>query len=182
MDKIVCKKCGTELNEAQGNFGTRIVNGKRYFRHVCKSCWTGYATEHRSNKASKRRNKKRFDQVAVQREAGAARHVLRDCRGWDKKHGFTPDPELTKKFVEDLLQQGCQYCEATHEQIRIALDRIDNRLGHGAKNVNPACVRCNLTRGNMPYAAWLEVVPGMRQAREKGLFGMWVPGNRAKRN
>lgn len=30
----------------------------------------------------------------------------------------------------------------------------------------------------MPYVAWLEVAPGMRRAREKKLFGTWVPGNR----
>ena len=32
----------------------------------------------------------------------------------------------------------------------------------------------------MPYAAWLVVATGMKQAREAGLFLDWVPGNKRR--
>ncbi len=178
MDKTICKKCGVELNEAQDNFGTRTVDGKRYFRHLCKSCWTEYSTKHRSQPASQKRYRKRLAQVNAQREAGSSRLIAAECRKWDKKHGFVPDQLLTKDFVQRQLDRGCEYCGATSDEVRLGLDRINNLLGHDVDNVNPACTRCNLTRGDMPYVAWLEVAPGMRRAREKKLFGTWVPGNR----
>jgi hypothetical protein len=55
----------------------------------------------------------------------------------------------------------------------MTVDRVDNDLGHLQSNVVPACVRCNHVRGQMPYEAWLMVAPGMRAAREAGLFGGW---------
>jgi len=60
----------------------------------------------------------------------------------------------------------------------MTLDRKDNDVGHVKDNVVPACVRCNYTRGDMPFDAWLVVAAGMRQAREKGLFGDWRPGRK----
>lgn len=56
----------------------------------------------------------------------------------------------------------------------MSLDRIDNLKPHNQNNVNPSCVRCNLTRGDMPYEAWLFISPKIREAREKGLFGDWT--------
>jgi hypothetical protein len=32
----------------------------------------------------------------------------------------------------------------------------------------------------MPYVAWMEIVPAIRMAVDKGLFGDWVPGNKKK--
>jgi hypothetical protein len=56
----------------------------------------------------------------------------------------------------------------------MTVDRIDNNKGHLLTNVVPACLRCNLARGDMPYEAWLCLVPGLKEAREKGLFGAWI--------
>jgi hypothetical protein len=56
----------------------------------------------------------------------------------------------------------------------MTLDRIDNDKGHTEDNVVPACIRCNYTRRSMPYEAWLVVAKGMREARERGLFGEWT--------
>ena len=46
-------------------------------------------------------------------------------------------------------------------------------MGHLQSNVHSACIRCNLARGDMPYAAWLLLVPAMKQAKELGLFKEW---------
>jgi hypothetical protein len=82
--------------------------------------------------------------------------------------------------VELLISTGCQYCGATREDLHIGLDRMDNAQGHLKKNVAPCCTRCNLVRGGMPYKAWLIVAEAMRKARELGLFGEWVPGNKSR--
>lgn len=71
-----------------------------------------------------------------------------------------------------LKEHTCFYCGAI--DIKMTLDRIDNSIGHTRVNVNPSCVRCNGVRGNMPYAAWMAIVPAIKKAREDGLFGSWV--------
>jgi len=55
----------------------------------------------------------------------------------------------------------------------MTLDRINNSKGHLMNNVVPACRRCNTTRGDMPYKAWLFLVDGMRKARLANAFGNW---------
>jgi hypothetical protein len=58
----------------------------------------------------------------------------------------------------------------------MTLDRIDNFIGHVKTNVQPACIRCNYLRRDMPYEAWLIVAEGVRQARKAGAFADWVGG------
>jgi hypothetical protein len=55
----------------------------------------------------------------------------------------------------------------------MTLDRIDNQLGHIKSNVVAACIRCNYTRGAMPYEAWLFLAPGMQAAQQAKAFGNW---------
>lgn len=55
----------------------------------------------------------------------------------------------------------------------MTLDRIDNERGHVRDNVHPACYRCNVLRGNMPYHAWTIIAPAVRKAQEAGLFRNW---------
>lgn len=80
--------------------------------------------------------------------------------------------DLDITTIERMISEGCLYCGET-DILKISVDRIDNNIGHIGSNVNPACLRCNLVRGDMPYNAWMEVANGMRNAREKGLFGDW---------
>jgi hypothetical protein len=95
--------------------------------------------------------------------------VLEDCRKFDRKRGLSND--LDASFVKNELAKGCQYCGET--AIRMTLDRVRNDEGHLRENVVPACLRCNLMRGSMPWKAWLFLVPKVREAREMGLFGSW---------
>lgn len=96
--------------------------------------------------------------------------ILQDSRGIDRKKGLRND--LTLELIEKKIKRGCSYCGEA--KLRMTLDRIDNAKGHSKENVRAACIRCNYARGNMPYAAWLCLVEGMRQARLKGLFGTWI--------
>jgi len=93
-----------------------------------------------------------------------------DSRQADRK--ASRENDLTKEFILAEIIKGCAYCgEMT---IRMTLDRKDNDKGHTQDNVVPACIRCNFTRKNMPYEAWLVIAKGMRQAREAGLFQGWT--------
>lgn len=144
-----------------------LVNGK-YRKRVCKAC-------------ERKKNPRVYNQLQQQKDARKAREkrqarpafaMVKDARNWDHKRGFTKDPAFTVEFVTQMIAQGCIYCGET--QIRISLDRIDNSKGHTIDNVVPACIRCNLLRRDMPYAPWLFVAHGMREAREKGLFEDWT--------
>jgi len=92
-----------------------------------------------------------------------------DCRQSDRKHNRQNDLDLA--FVETETAKPCEYCGET--TLRRGLDRKDNTQGHFRANVVVACARCNYFRRDMPYLAWLLIVPAMRQAREQGLFGHW---------
>ncbi len=96
--------------------------------------------------------------------------VLADCKESDRKRGRSND--LTIESVRSLLSQACAYCGETY--LRMTLDRVDNSGGHTQDNVNPSCLRCNYLRGSMPYEAWLLLLPGIKEARTKGLFGSWT--------
>jgi hypothetical protein len=99
-----------------------------------------------------------------------ARFVLMDARASDRKRGFSSN-DLDLTFVEQLMQDGCSYCGT--RVLRISLDRLDNAKSHDKSNVVACCFRCNYIRNSMPYEAWLIIVPAVRAAYEKGLFGNW---------
>lgn len=96
--------------------------------------------------------------------------IYTDSRGTDTKKNREND--LDQNFIQETIKNGCSYCGET--ELRMTLDRIDNDLGHLKSNVIPACIRCNYTRKDMPYEAWLIVAPGMRAAREAGMFNEWT--------
>jgi hypothetical protein len=105
------------------------------------------------------------------------RCIWKDTRGSDRKAGRSND--LTVEFIDSVIRNGCSYCLATDS--KMTLDRVDNTLGHLTSNVVPACIRCNYMRRDMPHAAWLVLLPAIRQAREAGLFGSWT-GDCVRRN
>jgi hypothetical protein len=100
------------------------------------------------------------------------RWICVESRSSDRKRGRAND--MTRPLIKELIKDGCLYCGET--TLRMTLDRIDNTKGHIKTNVVPACVRCNLLRRDMPYAAWLLLAPAVRQVREQGVFGTWIPG------
>jgi hypothetical protein len=172
-DTKQCTKCKDEYPES--DFTTRTRNGRITRSSWCKPC-------KRQISRDKRRagdwSKPSDEQLELWRLKGIedradvskrGRFILEDSRKSDRRRGF--DNDLTRGAIEKLISRPCSYCEGTGD--RMTLDRIDNDIGHTQANVVPACYRCNIVRGSMPYEAWLVLAPSMKVARENGLFGDW---------
>ncbi len=179
----LCSKC-QQLKE-DDEYYTRSSGGKKYLMSLCKSCEVIRTTQRRSDASSdytirykdyratsitKTRAKHKYERAnGINRE----KFIFEDSRNSDKKKGLSND--LTKKDIATLIADGCSYC-GEHD-LMMTLDRIDNSKGHLLNNVSAACIRCNLTRGSMPHAAWLIVATAMRKAKDEGLFGDWSGRN-----
>jgi len=99
-----------------------------------------------------------------------AYYICKWSRKSDKKKGREND--LTLEFTKRMIADGCSYCGET--SLKMTLDRVDNSIGHLQTNVVPACIRCNYLRRDIPYVAWLILVPAVKEAVKKGLFGSWT--------
>lgn len=135
-------------------------NGRSYRKHVCRRCVRRRPGRRAAVNAAVRRR----------RRQNVAAAIREDSRRYDKRRGLHHD--LSAEWIRDAISNGCAYCG--ENSIRMTLDRKDNDIGHVSTNVVPACLRCNYTRRDMPYAAWLLLVPAMRRARELGLFADWT--------
>ncbi len=157
---------------------SKSSHGKKYPESFCKKCSIARTMRRKAenpeyyDELRVRSERKKAERQRVERESDLRRehYIVMDCRKSDRKVGFEND--LDKPFVKNLISEGCAYCG--DRKTRMSLDRMDNSLGHTKANVVPSCVRCNLTRGNMPYSAWLIVAKGMREAFEAGLFQDWA--------
>lgn len=168
MKTCADENCSVELTDANCY---RKSNG--YLRAFCKNCHNkrAMAADKINRKATHRKvSDNERQRLNRQDPTKLAQTILYDCRASDKKHGRECD--LDKEYIEGLIGCGCLYCGET--KLRITLDRIDNSKGHLRSNVVPACIRCNYARGSMPHEAWLCLMPGLTEAREKGLFGDWT--------
>lgn len=162
------------------SFGRRTCDGRRYPVSRCRPCESKRSREAQSRALKEGRPypsyvrgyKKRLKREKESRAAGTdtARWILIDSRRSDKKNGRPND--LTTDSIRGAIESGCFYCGEQH--LRMTLDRIDNQQGHTCKNVVGACIRCNYLRRDMPYKAWLKIVPAVRSAREEGLFEDWT--------
>jgi hypothetical protein len=108
-----------------------------------------------------------------------ARDILQDSRGSDRKYKRTND--LDAVFIDSVIRNPCHYCGIDPDVVLMSLDRIDPKVGHTKINVLPSCVNCNLTRGTMPFQAWMLLAPKMREARELRLLDGWDRTNRMKK-
>lgn len=156
---------------------SRIVNQVRYYRKYCKKCDSNRRTEVGFNERSPqaKENQKirdRENQRKIRRSGeltDLAKCIIHDCNLSDQRKNWIND--LDYEWVLKTIEQPCFYCGAT--DIKKSLDRIDNELSHCKKNLICSCVRCNLIRKNMPYEAWLLIVPGVKLAYESGAFKDW---------
>lgn len=173
-----CSKCGQ--SEPQVRFHRRKVSGKYYKRHACVECLRQYKVDHPGVLSEASRIRVREAQSIQRRKIeNLPKIVLHDCKCNDKVKGRRCD--LTLHDVVELLKSGlCSYCGDTES--RLTLDRIDNEIGHLVSNVRVACMRCNGIRCNMPFTAWIAIVPAIRSARENGLFGSWHRRTRPRRS
>jgi len=170
---VICSVC--KEDKPTGEFYTRkSPSGVRVPKNPCKACerdrrsWSNLSPETRAKKIL---NHTAWRKRARRKPEYRGRSIYIEARKFDRGKGF--DNDLTRHIVEGLIAQGCAYCGDT-ELIQMSLDRIDNDRGHTEDNVVPACLRCNYTRKNMPYEAWLILAPAMRDARIRGLFGDWT--------
>ena len=171
LDCKVCTICGNEKPVEQ--FRQKTSYGKKYRSSYCRLCDNRERYRRRKGKgALDARNARVAARRHLSRSDGTdvARWILEDSRRWDRKHGFVCD--LDKGWIDQRIANGCAYCGET--ALRMTLDRMDNAKGHTRDNVVPACIRCNYARRSMPYAAWLCLCKGVREAREQGLFGAWT--------
>lgn len=101
--------------------------------------------------------------------------LFKDSRRQDLVRGRQND--LTIDFIKNLIKEGCSYCGAGPvNKTKLSLDRIDNSLGHLQTNVVSSCLKCNLIRRDMPYAAWLHILPKIKECYALGLLDGWYPG------
>lgn len=163
-----CNDCGK--TEPEVHFHKRRVNGRQYKRHICHICNREYRKRFKKGKAN-RELINSYNRKYRQDPNRLPMTVLKDCRQSDKKRGYNND--LNKEFITLAFLNGCVYCG--EKELRMTLDRIDNTKGHTKDNVNPACIRCNYLRRDMPYDAWIYLVPTLKEMSSKGLFGSWIP-------
>lgn len=177
----ICSACKVEKDRS--DFYTRSQNGKKYPEARCKQCSTkrttdrlnsdeNYRVRHKEwaqESARKHQAKRKADRLSKDPEVLAA-ILFEDYRTNDRKKNR--DNDLTMEFICEAIKQPCSYCDDT--ECKMTLDRCDNSVGHLQANVVPCCYRCNISRGNMPYNAWMEIAPAMKSARIKGLFGDWM--------
>ena len=161
-----CKLCGCE--KPIEDFELTPRNRKVYIRNFCKKCRRkrSYQQEKLDGRYEKRKARNRLQRHNPKHRP---RFILQDSRAYDQSHGL--DNDVDREFIAKLIQHGCSYCGES--KIKIGLDRINNSIGHIRSNVVAACIRCNFIRRTMPYEAWLLIVPGIREATEKGLLKDW---------
>ena len=123
METKICSKCHQSFPLERFTFRDRSSSGKgKYYESVCKTCkWKIRAT----TKTNKRRVK------------------LNSYRRHDVKNGR--EYSITKELFDFLTNGSCIYCGTTQD---LGLDRIDNSIGHIPSNCVPACIHCNMVRGN----------------------------------
>lgn len=172
MDQYKCTKCSNLFSSEDFTFRRR--NGKITPKSWCKGCAREHSRKGRKegrHKQSAEATRRSIERAKLDRLSGRklGRFILEDTRRSDKKKGLAND--LDRDFIDNIVAQPCAYCGAN--DARMTLDRIDNEVGHVKSNVTPSCYRCNLIRGSMPYEAWLNIVPAIRQTHELGLFGDW---------
>ncbi len=176
-----CSDCSEAKDLTEFYTKGRSKTGVQYYEAYCKIC-SAIRSQQRAPKrvsTSEQRDRKlqrNREWHRATRDDPATRHVIlwKEYRADDRKKGRSND--LSKERIKELISLPCQYCGDTEGNM--TLDRIDNGDGHTENNVITSCLRCNIIKRDMPFAAWQEIAPVMRSLRERGLFGEWVPRNR----
>ncbi len=152
-------------------------NGKRQLRSNCAKCDNIKRVERVKKSgqtparqaAWKRYEAKRKLRRTSKLPSEVAHWICEDSKKSARKRNIEHD--LQENTIAEFIADGCVYCG--EKDLRITLDRIDNSKGYTMNNINPACLRCNYARGNMPFKAWKFLIDGMRKARLAGAFGNW---------
>lgn len=161
----ICRICGGRESEVEFYKNTRKAR--------CKVCSRATAKQNRKPVSIHVVIRKQLAMKVARKDfANAAKFIVKDSRMADKRSGMVCD--LTVEFVSKAISQPCSYCGTT--KVRMSLDRIDNKLGHSMANVKPCCRRCNWLRRDMPYQAWLLLVPALMEVERNNLWADWHAG------
>lgn len=180
IESRTCAKCGQTKNIS--DFYCQSKGDKKYYRSVCKFCDNRNRKNYSYGSLEDRRKwaaNGSDERKRLSRKSNRACWIVIDSRKYDRKRGL--DNDLQEERVSELILQPCVYCG--EQGVKMTLDRINNSKGHTFDNVLPACYRCNIVRGSMPYQAWVYLAHAMRSARIEGLFGDWTgetSGNKGK--
>jgi hypothetical protein len=158
---LISKRCRIclEIKSVQEYNNHGYCNGKKQTQWICKQCFSIVCKPKNEQQRSERQN-----------PIFRPKYILKDTKATDRNMGFSND--LTIEWIAKCIKDGCCYCG--NKTLQMSLDRIDNNLPHTKNNVKPACIRCNFIRKTMPYNAWLQLLPGLQQAEEQGLFEEWT--------
>lgn len=135
-------------------------------RPWCKICFSLSANSSPNRKAVRRRY-----HAKRRRDPGAKAAVwFFQTKNRDKRKHVAFDLSLDN--VKNMFNSKCAYCGHAGV-LEMSIDRINTQGGHTTDNVVPCCIVCQFIRRDMPLAAFRLLVPGIKQARERGLFGRW---------
>lgn len=170
----ICVRCQLDLPDTQ--YRLQASGNQRSECRKCESKGRMARPRGEPSEETKRRAKEaniQYNRKLRRDPRYRARTIWTDSKHFDKSRGL--EHALSVQDIQELLDTGCcSYCGET--AIKLTLDRIDNSIGHVMSNVVVACYRCNVLRGNMPYTAWINFIPVVRDTREKGLFDGWTGG------
>jgi hypothetical protein len=113
-----------------------------------------------------------FNEVSVSHEKSEylRREIQHKINGYKyqdmKKNIFQPEQFISLEMVLDKLLEtelNCFYCqgpvkiwyENARDPLQWTLERIDNKFGHNANNVEISCLNCNLKRRCMHHERYL---------------------------
>ena len=136
-----CKRCGKEA-EFSYQSATR-KDGTPIPRCSCKKCENQKREERRKRNgittARKKGYKKYQKKISYMRKNNidSARWILQDSKASARKKNIPHN--LTKEEIEDIISNGCCYCE--DKELRMTLDRIDNSKGYFPGNVRWATMK-----------------------------------------
>lgn len=177
-DQRACTRC--KCSKFVREFHRRTINGQVYPKTRCRKCENLLRHKRETKSDRKRLSSRAYARLKKDRwsRKNQARFILLDAKGSDRKRGFEND--LTPEFVHAAIVGGCSYCGIPRDETVMSLDRVDLTKGHLQSNVIASCDNCNLTRGTMPYEAWLLVAKAVRNVRDAGLLAGWNRRNRRR--
>ena len=155
IEKRTCKVCNKEqfLNKFPGRIIHHLTNWQVSFLNSCKKC---YGKKNVVNI----KNAKKKDHV-----------YSRACGYWQRSNRLGIKSDLKLRDIRLLLSCKCYYCET--DQSEMTLDRKDSNDGYTKNNVVPCCWRCNTIKSDMPWEAWKNIFPAIRNTAKLGLFDEW---------
>lgn len=165
----LCVKCNVEKSVENFYIAKRTEN-KIYRKHVCIIC-DKERGKIRRKKYQKQQYANRKRKIKSNYDLQINRYKFSLKRRHKEKFDLTLF-DVTDSFIKTELSKPCSYCK--EDGIKMTIDRKNSLEGYTIQNCVGSCIRCNTMKSNMPYEAWINLVPSILNTRELGLFSDWV--------